>query len=159
MPMRNLGIIKLIQLLGRALRLHKRDRVRLYSGELQPADYKNKNGTELGYEKPYGYLILHEHLNTLTDHDEMKRIILSVYNEYLTPVERLIIVDKYIDPTPRDLKSIIDQEGSDGKQFDLEHHIMNIVEAVSKQILENNKSNMNDIDAINYILQKVREGK
>ena len=67
MPMRNLDVIKLIQLLGRALRLTKADRMRLYRGEISPDDYEK-------YVKPYGHLILPRHLNSCNEFERMIKI-------------------------------------------------------------------------------------
>ena len=64
MPFRNLGLTKLIQLIGRALRLHKMDRAKLYSNEIKPQDHAS-------YVKPYGWLVVPQHLAAINHFEEM----------------------------------------------------------------------------------------
>ena len=152
MPLRNLGQTKLIQLFGRTLRLLNIDRQRLYAGTLIPGDYKN-------YVKPYGSIIMHEHISTLNEHKEMEQMLLDVYEEYKSPVEQMIIQDKYIDITPEDLKSIIPHKISDGKTYDLDHSILDIISAVNKRILDRKTSQMTPQERIDYILSLLAKGK
>ena len=135
MPMRNLDTIKLIQLLGRALRLTKRDRTRLYSGEIVPGDYHK-------YVKPYGHLILPKHLNSCNEFERMKEIVRDIYVEYGTPIEELVIQDKYIKPVPNDLDSMIARDLDGGKDYQLQHTVMDVVAGVSEYVL--NKITAND---------------
>lgn len=150
MPLRNLGLIKLLQLFGRALRLHPLDRGRLYSGTLEPGDYKN-------YVKPYGHLVIPEHLTMISEHRDMKSIIRSVYNEYETPVEQMVIQDKYQDNRPEDGTPMTKQEDDDGKRYDLDHDILDIVSAISQQILEDKLANMSLQERIDYILLQAKQ--
>lgn len=150
MPMRSLGVIKLIQLLGRAVRLYKKDRARLYAGEITPSDCKKM-------VKPYGHLILPEHLNSLNEYEEMKRIIRLVYAEYGTPVEELVIQDKFIDMTPDDLKPMTKRDFGDGKRYELEHDIVDIRGAVLEDMLRDKVNSMTGTSAIDYILSLSEE--
>jgi superfamily II DNA or RNA helicase len=129
MPMRNLDEIKLIQLFGRALRLIKRDRDRLYSGEINPSDYSK-------YIKPYGYIIFPRHLNSCNEFKRMEEIVNRIYAEYGTPFEQLVIQDKYIDTVPNDLDSMIQRDLDSNKDYALQHKMADVVSNIYIDIFE-----------------------
>jgi superfamily II DNA or RNA helicase len=150
MPMRSLGVIKLIQLFGRALRLHKQDRTKLYDKFLLPEDYPN-------FVKPYGYLILPEHLLDDNDDKEMKRIICDVYAECGVPVEKMVIIDRFNGGELDDLDPMIEPDMGDGKEYDLKHDMVDIKAAVLKDLLEEKIDNLPPQQAIDYILTLCEE--
>ena len=151
MPLRNLGVIKLIQLLGRALRLTSQDRARVYAGELTPGQYQS-------YVKPFGWVIISEHLRSLDDYREMKNIIKTVYAEYGTPVEELVIQEKFIDATPEDLTPMIPFQPDDGKKYDLEHDFTDIIGACLEDLLGSKVSQLySSHKKIEYLLSLLEE--
>lgn len=150
MPLRDLKLDKLIQLLGRALRLHTMDRTKLYDGTLSPGDNVN-------YIKPYGHLIIPEHLSTVSEYDMMKHIIRSVYNEYMTPVETLVIVEKYTNNTPNDLRSMLEPEVDDGKRFAIDHEVLDIVAATLSSVIDEERRHMTPQEKIAHVLKLCKE--
>jgi superfamily II DNA or RNA helicase len=129
MPLRNLGATKLIQLLGRCLRLHKLDRKALYSKEFPPEQRNN-------YIKPYGHLIIPRHLTSLNEHKAMLNKVKEIINEYKTSAEEIVIQEKFIDPGYDDLKSIIDYPLNGGKNFELIHDSFGIVSELNIESFE-----------------------
>jgi superfamily II DNA or RNA helicase len=83
---RTMTKIKLIQVLGRALRLNKVDRENLSNGKLNK-DNKNK------YIKPYAYLLLPDYLDLNTDY--MKSLISEVMNMYGISKEEIVFEEQY----------------------------------------------------------------
>ena len=126
MPLRNMGPTKLIQLLGRCLRLHREDRMNLYSGIINPCDFDL-------YIKPYGYLIIPRHLASLKEHKAMMDMIKLIINEYQTSAEEIIIQEQFIDPDYQELDSIIPYPLDGGKDFDLEHNVINIITEINNE--------------------------
>jgi len=124
MPLRNLGETKLIQLLGRCLRLHKEDRKDLYAEAFDPCKYYL-------YIKPYGYLVIPRHLAQLSEHKTMMDKVKQIINEYKTPAEEIVIQEKFIDPKNQELDSIIPYPINGGKNFELEHTILDIIVEVN----------------------------
>jgi predicted helicase len=128
MPLRNLGVIKLIQLLGRALRLTKDDRKRIYAGELLPGDHKN-------YIKPLGHLIISEHLRSVSDYEEMKSIVKNVYEEYGVPIEEMITVERFEDGQHKDLPPMVRPDPPNGN-CELEHIFLTVGESSIEDLLK-----------------------
>jgi superfamily II DNA or RNA helicase len=82
--LRHLNEIKLFQTLGRALRLMKVDRDRLYKGEILPQEREK-------YVKPYAYLILPMHFQDMdVSSEDMKKTIGEVIATYGIPVEEFL---------------------------------------------------------------------
>lgn len=123
MLLRHLNIAKLMQTLGRALRLLKSDRKKLYSGDMVP-DERNK------YTKPYAYLMLPMHFESLdASSEDMKRMIREVITTYQLPTEEFLPLEEfeslkidYLDPVT-DSKKIKKKE----KEYPLIHVIEDIV--------------------------------
>ena len=136
MPLRNLGLTKLIQLIGRAIRLHRLDRKRLYGKEIEPQDVKS-------FIKPYGYLIIPRHLASLNHHQEMINIASAFYSEYGTIPDKLIVPERFIDHQPNELKSMIPFNFKNGKDYDLEHQEFNLVEETKLHFFRDKMSNIN----------------
>jgi hypothetical protein len=123
MLLRHLNIAKLLQTLGRALRLLKSDRHKLYQGHISPKDRS-------AYTKPYAYMILPMHFETLAaSSEEMKEMIRGVITEYGLPTEEFLPIEKfeamtaeYLDPVT-DIKDIKKRE----KEYPLIHLIEEFV--------------------------------
>jgi superfamily II DNA or RNA helicase len=130
MPMRNLSKTRLLQLLGRALRLNGQDRSSLYGKILSPGEYEK-------YIKPYGWLIIPRHLSTLDHYQEMMLDIKTVMNEYATPVDELVIQETFVDPDHSELDSMIPFPMNDKKDFDLDHQTSDIVSDVIMDQIKN----------------------
>ena len=145
MPLRNLGQTKLIQLVGRALRLHEKDRNSLYASKLQPNDRQN-------YIKPYGYLIVPRHLASIDEHKRMIEMAKRFYSEYGTRPEELIIQEKFIDHQPETLDTMIPYPFKDGKDYDLEHSELSLINEVNYSLFEEDMAKLpNDFGKIKYV--------
>jgi hypothetical protein len=97
LPLRHLNEIKLFQTFGRALRLMKADREKLYSGEITPAD-KSK------WIKPYAYLILPLHIKQMdVSSEDMKATIQRILDTYGIPIEEFLPAEGF---KARDIKSL-----------------------------------------------------
>ena len=82
--LRHLNEVKLFQTFGRALRLAKSDRVKLYTGVMAPQDKDQ-------FLKPYAYLILPMHFTGMeTSSEDMRRTIQDVISTYGIPVEEFL---------------------------------------------------------------------
>lgn len=130
MPMRNMTKTRLLQLLGRALRLNRDDRVSLYGKVLSPGDYPH-------FVKPYGWLIIPRHLSTVDHYREMMEDIKRVMEEYQTPADELLVQETYVDPDHLELDSMIPFPMNNTKDFDLEHQEADIVSDVVIDKLRN----------------------
>ena len=123
MPLRDLGPIKLIQLLGRCLRLFSYDRAKLYNKEMDSKDLAK-------FVKPHGYLIIPKHLTTIEDYDRMVEIAKNIYEEYKTPVEEFVIQEKYNRLENEHLNSMIPFQKSSGHQAELVHEEADLISSV-----------------------------
>lgn len=89
MLLRHLNVIRLMQTMGRALRLLKRDRVRFYAGEISPQD-KSK------YVKPNAYLLLPMHMEGMEEStEEMRKTIRRMVSEYGIPSEEFLPMEEF----------------------------------------------------------------
>lgn len=147
MPLRNLTITKLMQLVGRAMRRLSYDRIRLYKGEVLPGDDK-------GFTKPHGHIILHEHL--LTEASQMQGIIERIYREFGTPVLDLLIHPKYPGITPDELKSMLESDVSHGKDFEFSQIIHDVMSRTIIQIRKDDTRDMSPKEKIAYNLRHIR---
>lgn len=88
MLLRHLNVIKLLQTLGRAVRLLRADRVKLYKGEIAPNE-KDK------YIKPYAYVMLPMHFESFGDDTSMTDMLKAVISEYNLPTEEFLPVEEF----------------------------------------------------------------
>lgn len=144
MPLRNLGLTKLIQMIGRALRLHKTDRQNLYAGEAIPCDYSK-------YVKPYGYVVIPQDLATIDHYDEMIKQADLFYSEYGTKAEELIIDEKYVPIEPQTLDTMIPFPFKDGKDYDLEHELDSLVDEINLRHFREDMTALNQSQQAQYI--------
>ena len=117
MPFRNLSKIKFLQNLGRGTRLVSADRERLYSGDLQPMDWKTVDGAYLGkYIKPYCWLVLPV---LSSDYYDAKRryqdYIDALRSEYGFNSSEMVVIDNIVAP-PED-KPLEDMVGKRIRKF------------------------------------------
>jgi superfamily II DNA or RNA helicase len=124
MPLRNMSNTKLIQLLGRCLRLHREDRQNLYAELIDPCKY-------FLYIKPYGWLIIPRHLATLTEYKTMLDTVKLVINEYESLAEEIVVQEQFIDPNYQELDSIIEYPLNGKKDFNLKHESMDIISDIN----------------------------
>ena len=150
MLLRHLNIAKLMQTLGRALRLLKSDRNKLYAGELKPEEKHL-------FTKPYAYLLLPMHFESLdASSEDMKQMIWEVINTYKLPVEEFLPLEKfealkneYLDPVT-DTREIKKKQ----KEYPLIHVIEDIVmENFLKDLPKNPK------EAYEYLTKGLKENK
>jgi hypothetical protein len=144
MPLRNLNINKLFQLLGRALRLHLKDRKGLYNGDIIPKNYKD-------YIKPYGWLIIPRHMESLDDHPKMIQYIGDILAEYKTPAEEFLLDEKFIDPENEPLSSMIKKDFQGGKDYELYHTEQTLVDEVELYIRLKEFRAMQEHEQLNFL--------
>lgn len=152
MLLRHLNTVKLLQTLGRALRLLKSDRIKLYSGDMLPHERKK-------YTKPYAYLLLPMHFESLdASSDDMKRMIKEVISTYGLPTEEFLPLEEfealkgeYLDPVTN-----IKEIGRIKKEYPLLHVIEDIVmENFTKGLPEDKQSKYNKLFEL---LENLRKG-
>jgi len=134
MPLKNLGLTRLMQLDGRANRLHRLDRERLYAGTLKPGDYAN-------YVKPYGDLIIPTHISSVDEHRRMVKYAKLFYSEFGIPPEELIIRDdEYMVRKHQELPSTIPFDFKGGKDYNLTEEVISIIEDAKQEIKQDAKN-------------------
>ena len=123
MLLRHLNMAKLMQTLGRALRLLKEDRMKFYKGELSPEEREK-------YIKPFAYLMLPLHFESLNaTGEDMKRMIQEILDTYGIPTEEFLpteqfaaLKEEYLDPV-----TDLDKLKNKDKMFPLIHIIEDFV--------------------------------
>ena len=151
MLLRHLNVAKLLQTLGRALRLLKDDRKRLYAGEILPHE-RDK------YIKPYAYILLPMHFETLDASSEMMKDMLQrIIGEYGLPMEEFLPLEEfaaskfeYLDPVT-DIHELRRRE----KDYPLIHVIQDFVmDKFKDQLPEDREQRYN---AITELLNELKE--
>lgn len=100
MPMRSLGLGKFLQTLGRATRLHPRDREKLYSGSMQVNDL-NK------FYKPYAWIIIPVYNDFGEDlRAEVSDIIYALRESGFNAAEDIFIKESKGSTMPKPLKGL-----------------------------------------------------
>lgn len=120
--LRHLNEVKLFQALGRALRLLKADRTRLYNGTLKPTDTKL-------FIKPHAYLILPMHFEKMAESStEMRETLERVIATYGIPTEEFLPEETYDGVSPCYLDPVTDAEALDknDKIYPLYHVITDL---------------------------------
>jgi len=119
MPFLDFGECKLVQTIGRAARLHKEDRERLYSGKLIPNDSEN-------YIKPYCWIILPQPFVVQNEMEDRAR---SLYLNYEGPVEIFAVDGSFIGKKNEEL-DLRDEDvrGLDGRMTDVTHRFKSFYE-------------------------------
>lgn len=92
---RQMSLSKMLQTIGRCLRLHPDDRSNIYSKQMLPSETDK-------FIKPFGWVILPEYFNI--KFDEMEELILELYNEYNLKDE-----DIFEDNSPLGMKTLLVQ--------------------------------------------------
>lgn len=103
MPFRELNTTKMLQTIGRAARLLKTDRERLYSDAITACDYS-------AYVKPCCWIIIPRFFKSLGDSDTMMRMLKAIINSYEVPVEEYSTIDRY--------KAVSDEDADRITEFD-----------------------------------------
>lgn len=94
MPFRNCELSKFVQNVGRAARLHKMDRIRLYNGELKVGDLAK-------YIKPYSWIIIPEFLSGSEGFaDRFRGIVNRLRDEYGFIPKQNVLIDNVVGYTP-----------------------------------------------------------
>lgn len=133
--LRDLGKIKLLQNIGRAARLLKEDRVRIYSGELNPSKSISDKQKMI---KPYCWVIIPEYLKTLSGVNSVRDMIMCIRETYNIPFEHMgEFDDKALTRSPNILPSVIPPIPSSSKSCKLYHDFESITYNIGIQILEN----------------------
>ena len=118
MPLRQLNEVKLLQTLGRAARLIKNDRTRLYSGEILPIE-KEK------FIKPFCWFVVPRYYSTINDAEKMKDIIKKVRDTYEMPYEEFVHNDVFESHLDQDLER---QTAKDVVEHNNEYSLSHIIE-------------------------------
>lgn len=121
--LRHLNEIKLFQALGRALRLFRSDRKRLYSGEITSKDRSR-------FIKPYAYLILPMHFEDMDESSfEMKQTLQRVIGNYGIPTEEFLPPEQFDGITYDYLDPVTHRSALEGKSkmFPLTHAMLDLV--------------------------------
>jgi superfamily II DNA or RNA helicase len=127
MPLRNLGLTKLIQLLGRALRLNQNDRNKLYTGDL---DLSQRT-------KPFGCLVMPRHLSTINEHEQMIETAINFYSYWGTMPDKIVVQEKYCKLQKQILPSMIPYQYQNGKEYQLQHSEMSLIEKIPLYMFRN----------------------
>jgi len=121
--LRHLNEIKLFQALGRALRLLKTDRIRLYGKEITPQEREK-------FIKPYAYLILPMHFEEMDESSEEMMVTLQkVIGNYGIPTEEFLPPEEFDGVTHDYLDPVTDRDALEdkSKMFPLVHAIMELI--------------------------------
>jgi superfamily II DNA or RNA helicase len=120
--LRHLNEIKLFQALGRALRLFKADRKRLYSGEITSKDRSS-------FVKPYAYLILPMHFEEMDESsEEMLQTLQRVVGNYGIPTEEFLPPEEFDGITYEYLDPVTHHSAIEGKSklYPLTHAVLDL---------------------------------
>jgi len=143
--LRHLNEIKLFQALGRALRLLKVDRDRLYKGEITPKDTKK-------FMKPYAYLILPTHFEKMDESsEEMRETLQRVIATYGIPTEEFLPPETFDGVTPCYLDPVTDAAAIEKKEM-----MYPLYHAITDLDLEAYKNKM-DPDPVLAIIQLIAD--
>lgn len=122
MPFRELNTVKLLQTMGRAARLLLTDRIKLYSGQIQPKEYDK-------FVKPFCWLVIPRFFKSLGDSDMMKTTFKNIINTYDIPVEEYSKPDLYTAYSDVSLNRITQRDSDDSaRETDLTYIIEDILQ-------------------------------
>ena len=152
--LRHLNQIKLFQSIGRALRLLKEDRMRLYSGEIKPEETEK-------FIKPYAYLILPLHFTEMSSSsDEMRMALEKVIREYLIPKEEFLPHGEEFVGVGKDYLDTItnrDEIHRRNRELPLEHLVYDIV---AEEMLANLKiDSIEEYEEFGDVLRNLNKGE
>lgn len=119
---RHLNEVKLFQAIGRALRLLRVDRERLYMGTMKPKE------THL-FTKPHAYLILPMHFEKMDESSkEMRTTLERVLSNYEIPTEEFLPEETFDGVSPCYLNPVTDAEAIDKNErlYPLSHVISDL---------------------------------
>lgn len=120
--LRHLNTAKLMQTLGRALRLLKRDRILFYKGEINQADRSL-------YTKPYAYVMLPMHFNTLNaSSTEMKCMLKTILMEYGIPTEEFLPKELSNPEQKREDETVTEKPGEDRREREKKFPLLHLIE-------------------------------
>ena len=119
MPFRGMSTSKLLQTLGRASRLYKEDRMKLYNGEIT---YKDRSK----FIKPYSWIIFPK---GFLDNRQMKDQIKEIRASYDIPLDSYAINEEFIAETDEEPIRItdVDHSSSRDKTSEILHTIEDII--------------------------------
>jgi len=127
--LRDLSLTKLIQNIGRVVRLFKEDRMKIYSGIISSTDYRQMI-------KPYGLVILPLYPNI--DYNNIEKAIKNLRNKYEIPIENIGRKDIAIANTEEFVPVVTDfSEQKNGKDYFLEHIFEDILMEELNQEIDN----------------------
>lgn len=110
--LRDLPVIKFLQNVGRATRLIKEDRRRLYSGDIKPREY----GKMI---KPYCLVAIPQYPGV--DYERLKKMITTMRKEYKVPEENYARNDLAKGNVENFVSLSTDKEADPGNQYSLDH--------------------------------------
>lgn len=124
MLLRHLNTAKLMQTLGRALRLLVDDRIKLYGGQLTPGDHAN-------YTKPFAYVMLPMHFEELNASAiEMKVMLRTIIAEYGLPTEQFLPSDRGAGKGEEERIPTVtgDGPGDERRRMDKEYPLLHLIQ-------------------------------
>ena len=127
LPFRELNLIKLLQTIGRAARLLREDRKRLYSGEIKPMQWSKM-------VKPYCWVIFPKlNEDSLVINQMMENTIKRVMEAYGTPTLQFSREDEYVGALDHSLPPLPPRDKPRGadKETDLIHTIEDMMIGLS----------------------------
>lgn len=120
---RSMSLSKMLQTIGRCLRLNKDDRTNLYSGKIAVGDIDKLT-------KPYGWVIIPKFFNP--DMNAMKTVIETIYNEYKIPNENINILDTSSGTHPPIVEDVSIQQ--EVLLLDANYDIAHLVKAIQQKM-------------------------
>jgi len=141
MPFRNLNPVKLLQTIGRGARLFGEDRKRLYAKEITPKEIAK-------FVKPYCWILLPEHFESLSNPQEIKNSLRTIFNNYETPVDEFLRDEDFTTRSDSTLAPIpeMDKSKQEAKMYDLMYAIEDIVCENFDSYMDSKGINNNTID-------------
>lgn len=160
MPFRNQNVIKFVQFLGRAMRLHPMDKARFYNNEINPENMDD-------YIKPHAWVIIPDFLQNSADFGERYKTIVRnmKYHYGFCPTEHVIYGDHFGIDEPEgiqpvngpDPSNIFDHVGMIEYEHELENmkvdaEIEREVESLMQQVRD---SGTNDFSILTRYLDSI----
>lgn len=87
--LQDMGTVNLVQTIGRALRLHQQDRLKIYSEELSSKDYMGS------FIKPFAHVIIPFNYKRIDNPESLKQLFKTIFNTYNIPIEDFIRTENF----------------------------------------------------------------
>jgi superfamily II DNA or RNA helicase len=143
--LREMSRIKLIQTIGRATRLFREDRMKLYSGNIKHFEYSK-------FIKPYAHIMIPEYFENMKNIEMLKGTVKDIYNTYGLSKEDFANLDKSTANNSRLLKPLTTNK--DKANFGSEVvGLIHILESIRLDNVNEMIHNLNEDDFFNFVHQ------